>query len=127
MPKNSGDRNNYIIMVARNTMREAGIPNESRPDLTLTELANQYWTSVGTIVSGMSAAAKGRIIQRALAPGDTDTTTNPIRTVSWYLVKREVFDDFGSQNGNMLLDNIATAVVIAAIWDIIDSQLMKGE
>ena len=127
MPKKNSDRTNYIIMVARTVMRETGIPHESRPGQTLTEFANQYWVLVQANISGMSAEAKGRIIQRALAPGSTDLETEPHRTVSWYLVKREVFDDLGCHNGSMLLDNFATAVVIATIWDIIDSLLMRGK
>ena len=127
MPKKNSGRTNHIIMVARTVMRETRIPHESRPNQTLAEFANQYWVAVRVNISGMSAEAKGRIIQRALAPGNTDLETEPHRTVSWYLVKREVFDDLGFHNGNMLLDNLATAVVIAAIWDIIDSVLMRGK
>ncbi len=127
MPKKNSDGTNYIIMVTRTVMRETGIPHESIPGQTLTGFANQYWVVVRVNISGMSAEAKGRIIQRALAPGNTDLETEPHRTVSWYLVKREVFDDLGFHNGNMLLDNLATAVVIATIWDIVDSLLMKGK
>lgn len=125
MRKNRENRN-YIIMLTKQVMRETEIPCLPIQDQSLPLFTEQHWRSVHANISGMSAETKGRIVQKALISGVSDTTTTPHRTVGWYTVWRQLSQEMCNCDGNEILNNIATAVVIATMWDLIDHQLMSG-
>ncbi len=125
MKKKRGDRNNYIIMVARTVMKETGITVELVGDDSIQEFTQSYRKSVYTRVAKMSPETRGRIVEKALAPGSTDEKTSPRRVTYWGGTHDGLIVNIVHSSGDDILNDIATAVVLATIWDIINPTRRK--
>lgn len=125
MTKQKFDRRNYIIMVSRQMMRKLNITVESDSDQNIDQFRDCYWESLNVKVMQMSSATKGRILEKAVTVNSPDMNSNPHRFTGWSRTYGRRLEGLEDSNGEDLLNDIATAVVLATIWDILNAQKRK--
>jgi hypothetical protein len=114
-------------MLASTTMNAAGITESDVQDTLLTDFGRRKWDAVKVVVGLMSMECKAWIISQAIATGSPDTSTRPNRYTSWSKVNPIMNCHLEHDNGSAIIDNVATAVVLAAIWDILYSKKTRKE
>ncbi len=113
-------------MLASTTMGAAGITKSDVLALQLTEFGQKKWDAVKVVVSLMSIECRAWIISQAITRSP-DTLTTPNRKTSWSKVNPMMNCNLEHDHGSAIIDNIATAVVLATIWDILNAQKRKEE
>lgn len=127
MAKVKSERKNYIIMVSRQMMRKLNITVESDGDQNIDQFRDCYWESLNVKVMQMSSTTKGRILEKAVTVDSPDVNSNPHRFTGWNRTYGRRLERLKDSNGEDLLNNIATAVILATIWDILNAQKRKEE
>lgn len=115
---------NHIIMLARGVMGNVSI-SELGEDTLVTQFGRRHWVVVKGAVSVMSDSKRLEIVQAAVTSEQPDKTTTPHRITAWSNVNPIVTCGLQNKSGPEIVSDIATAVVIATIWDILNAQKRK--
>ena len=112
-------------MLARGVMGNVGI-SKLGEDTLVTQFGRRHWEKVKAAVSVMSDAKRVEIVLAAVTSENPDLNTNPHRVTGWSQVNPIITCELQNKCGPEIVSAIATAVVIATIWDILNPPKKKG-
>ena len=115
---------NHMVMLAHTVMGNVGILGLDG-DKFVTQFGRRHWEKVKAAVSVMSDAKEVEIVLAAVTSEKPDNTTTPHRVTGWSQVNPIITCELQSKCGHEIVSDIATAVVLATIWDILNPPKKK--